>query len=198
MVVLLAGTITAAFTSGFDFLYPVRILAAGAVLWWCRWEYRGLGWTVSWEAVGMGLLVFGIWLGLEEVVAVASESTVESGLETLPTASRLAWLCARILGSVIVIPFAEELAFRAYLTRRLMRAEVGSVAPGTFSWFSFLVSSALFGALHGRWLAGCIAGMAYAIVLYRRKSIGDCVLAHGVTNFLIALYVLICGTWSLW
>ena len=36
---------------------------------------------------------------------------------------------------------------------------------GRFSWWSFLVSSACFGLLHGRWLAGVIAGMAYAVAL---------------------------------
>jgi membrane protease YdiL (CAAX protease family) len=55
-----------------------------------------------------------------------------------------------------------------------------------------------FGALHGRWLAGTLAGLCYALALYRRGRLGDAVLAHATTNALIAADVLATGTWSLW
>ena len=67
-----------------------------------------------------------------------------------------------------------------------------------FSWVAFLVSSVLFGLLHGRWLAGVLAGMLYALAFYRRRSLGDAVAAHAVTNALIAAYVLSTGAWSMW
>jgi CAAX prenyl protease-like protein len=108
------------------------------------------------------------------------------------------WLLFRVLGSVVTVPLAEELAFRGYLTRRLLAADFQAVPPGRFSWFSFLLSSALFGALHGRWLAGMLAGMGYALALNRRGQLADAVVAHGVTNALIAAYVLATGSWSLW
>lgn len=66
------------------------------------------------------------------------------------------------------------------------------------TWLSFLGSSVLFGALHGRWLAGTIAGMLYAAALYRRGSVSEAVLAHATTNGLIALAVLLGGLWSFW
>jgi membrane protease YdiL (CAAX protease family) len=50
----------------------------------------------------------------------------------------------------------------------------------------------------GRWLAGTLAGMLYAIALYRRGQLVDAVLAHGTTNALLAVYVLTTGSWSLW
>ena len=78
-----------------------------------------------------------------------------------------------MVGSVVTVPLAEELAFRGYLTRRLMATEFQEIPLGRFTWFSFLISSALFGALHGRWLAGILAGMLYALALYRRKDLGE-------------------------
>ena len=51
-----------------------------------------------------------------------------------------------------------------------------------------VVSSVVFGLLHGRWLAGMLAGMAYAVALYRRGQMGGAVYAH----------VLCFGRWSLW
>ena len=48
------------------------------------------------------------------------------------------------------------------------------------------------------WLAGCLAGIAYAGVRYRRGQIGDAVVAHMTTNGLLSLYVLLTGHWSYW
>ena len=69
----------------------------------------------------------------------------------------------------------------------------------TFTWLSFGLSSVLFGVLHGRlWTAGVIAGMLYAWAYQRRGKIGDAVLAHAVTNALLAIGVLLTGDWRLW
>jgi CAAX prenyl protease-like protein len=67
-----------------------------------------------------------------------------------------------------------------------------------FAWLSFAVSSVLFGALHGRWLAGTVAGMCDAWALSRRGRVEDPILAHALTNTLIAADVLILGHWELW
>jgi CAAX prenyl protease-like protein len=96
------------------------------------------------------------------------------------------------------VPLAEELAFRAYLIRKLIANDFENVALGQFSWFSFLLTSVLFGLLHERWLAGTLAGMGYALALYRRGQIGDAVIAHMTTNALIAIFVLTQARWSLW
>jgi CAAX prenyl protease-like protein len=109
-----------------------------------------------------------------------------------------AWLVFRIIGSVITVPLAEELAFRGYLTRRLLSREFTEIAPGRLNWWTLVISSLLFGALHGRWIAGTMAGMAYGLVYHRRGQLADAVLALGVTNGLIAMSVLVAGNWALW
>ena len=63
------------------------------------------------------------------------------------------WLGFRVIGSVVTVPLAEELAFRGYLTRRLCLSDFQSIPPGRMTWYSFLLSSFLFGALHGRFIA---------------------------------------------
>jgi CAAX prenyl protease-like protein len=67
-----------------------------------------------------------------------------------------------------------------------------------FTWLSFLLSSFLYGALHGRRLAGTVAGMFYAWAMYRRGRVEDAIMAHATTNALIAAEVLIFGHWNLW
>jgi CAAX prenyl protease-like protein len=74
---------------------------------------------------------------------------------------------------------------------------IGLISP-RFTWFSFLLSSVLFGALHGRWLAGTVAGMFYVWAMYRRGKVLDAIMAHATTNALIAAEVLLFGSWTLW
>ena len=119
-------------------------------------------------------------------------------LSSAPAVLAVAWLAFRVVGSAVTVPIAEELAFRGFLIRRLISPDFEAVSLRKFTLLSFLVSSVLFGALHGRWLAGVAAGMLYATAVYRRGRIADAVVAHAVTNALIAAAVLVGGQWTLW
>jgi CAAX prenyl protease-like protein len=141
--------------------------------------------------------VFLLWLALEPPAA-ARGGPLEAGLAELSWNAAGLWLGFRVIGSTVTVPLAEELAFRGYLIRKLVSPAFETVAPGRFTWMSFVVSSVAFGLLHGRWLAGTLAGMAYAAALYRQGRVGEAVYAHMTTNALIAIYVLWSGRWSLW
>ena len=52
--------------------------------------------------------------------------------------------------------------------------------------------------MHGAWLAGTVAGIGYALALYRRGVVGDAIIAHSTTNALLAIYVWQTQHWSLW
>src|SRR5262249_4000788 len=79
---------------------------------------------------------------------------------------------------------------RAYLPRGRVAADFEEGPLRRFTWLSFLASSAAFGALHGHWLAGTLAGMLYALAVYCRGRLADAVVAHATTNALLAAYVL--------
>ncbi|MGO9599671.1 MAG: exosortase E/protease, VPEID-CTERM system [Isosphaeraceae bacterium] len=201
LIVLVAtAMISRAFTEGFDSFYPARVIASGLCLWMYRNRYVELRLSFSWESVAVGIVVFLVWI-VPELLAyhgsvAASAGLIESGH---PYGARwIAWLAFRVLGSVVTVPLVEELAFRGYLTRRLIRPDYWSLPVGAFSWASFLVSSTLFGMMHSRWIEGTISGMIFALVLYRRRSLLDAVIAHATANGLIAAYVLTSGNWSLW
>jgi exosortase E/protease (VPEID-CTERM system) len=193
--------LTGAFSQHFDWLYPVRVLAVAATLWWFRRDYAAMSWNCSWFAVAVGAGMFGLWMALEFRLGnpAADSPLAQARAEGLAPAWAAAWVAFRILGTLVTVPVAEELAFRGYLTRRLIDPDFQSVPLGRFSWFSFLVSSVVFGALHGqRWLAGTLAGLVYALTLYRRGRLADSVWAHATTNAFIALYVLVSGNGGLW
>jgi CAAX prenyl protease-like protein len=111
----------------------------------------------------------------------------------------VAWLSFRILAATVTVPIAEELAFRGFLTRRLAAVDFESVKFQSLSLVPLIVSSLAFGLMHGnRWLAGTVAGFVYALALRQRGRIGDAVVAHGLTNALLAVWVLVTGDWGLW
>ena len=54
MALVAASMLTGAFTAGFDYGYPLRVLAVAGALWVFRHQYRDLRWTWSWTAVAIG------------------------------------------------------------------------------------------------------------------------------------------------
>ena len=198
LVVMASAMLTGAFSAGIDWLYPARVIATVWVLWVFRKHYTNLGWTLSWRAVAIGCATFAVWIALVPA-GPSSADQWPAALRSVPVHWAAAWLLLRVIGYTITVPLVEELAFRGYLTRRLMREDFDRLPIGLFSWGSFAISSLLFGALHGGyWLAGTIAGITFALALYQRRALGDAVLAHATTNGLIAVYVFATGRWSVW
>ena len=199
LTVVLVSMLTTVIThSGFDYYYPLRFFAVAGVLWFFRKAYQGLSWRCSWEAVAVGLGVFVLWMALEPASDAAANEVFGASLKGMGTGWASFWLFFRVVGSVVTVPIAEELAFRGYLCRRLIANDFQDVPMGKFTWFSFILSSVVFGILHGRWFAGTLAGLAFALVLYRHKRLSDAVWAHAITNALIAAYVLATATWTMW
>jgi CAAX prenyl protease-like protein len=142
--------------------------------------------------------VFVLWVALEPVPDPETANMIPDALAHMHWAAAAFWLIARIVGSTVVVPVAEELAFRGYLLRRLISPDFTAVSPRQFTASSFLISSVVFGMLHGRWLAGILAGMVYALAQYRRGQLTDAIVAHATTNGLLAAYVVIFGHWAFW
>lgn len=199
LAILATTMLTGAFTPGgsFDALYPLRVLAALAALAGSRRVVAAVAVRWSWPAVAAGVGVFALWRALERPDPVAS-AALRGAVWGLPAWAAALWILARVVGSVVTVPLAEELAFRGYLTRRWLGADFESVAPTRLTALALLGSSLLFGVLHGRWLAGTLAGLVYAGCYRRRGDLGEAILAHAVTNGLIAGAVLFNGSWSLW
>jgi len=198
VALLAVAMVTGAFAAGFDRLYPLRIAVVGAVIWGSWRTYANLQWRVSFGALAIGIATFLVWMAMLPA-DLTSKDSWPAALQSMPWSWAAAWLGLRVVGYVLVAPLVEELAFRGYATRRFISPDVDNVPVGSFSWPSFLLSSLIFGAFHGRlWIAGTVAGMAFAYALYRRRSFGDAVLAHATTNGLIACYVFVTGNWSVW
>jgi exosortase E/protease (VPEID-CTERM system) len=198
LAVLATGMIATAFTAGFDYYYGLRLVVGGAVLYHYRRSYAALRWTWSWTAIAIGAGVFLIWTPLALLQEQPhTASGFPAALAGMGQWWASTWMVLRLFGYILLTPLVEELAFRAYLTTRIIGVDCQEA--GQFTWLSFLSSSLLFGLFHqSNWLPASVAGMAYAFALYRRRQLIDSVLAHATTNGLIAGYVLMTERWALW
>ncbi len=192
LAVLLGTMLGAAFTTDFPLLYPVRIVLGSLTLAVFFGTYRQLFQRPDWgRAILVGLAVYAVW------IALVKSAPADTVWPLLSPALAWTWVAIRVLGSSIVVPLVEELAFRGYLQRRLQAEDFDTVEPARTGWLALLGSSILFGLLHQDWLAAVLAGLAYGL-LYRKGGLSECTIAHGVTNFAISIQVLTLGHWSLW
>jgi exosortase E/protease (VPEID-CTERM system) len=204
LTILVAAMLSRAASAQFEWLYPLRFFAAAAILWRYRSVYRSPGqrldWSFGWVSLLVGCAAFAIWLALDLLLSKQGIDTVIGPTLAAATPSlRISWMAIRALAAVITVPVAEELAFRGFLLRRIVSPAFLSVPSRNVTFLAILVSSIVFGLLHGdRWLAGTIAGLLYAFVYLRRGRIGDAVFAHVTTNALLAGYVILWGKWTLW
>lgn len=195
--ILAAGMISRAVSSGFETWYALR-LAAAAVALAIGWQpLRRLDWRPGWRGMAVGAGVFVLWLGAARLVL--APHGMPAALAAMPARARDVWIACRILTAVVVVPVAEELAYRGYLMRRLLARDFASVPFASVGWMPLLVTAVAFGALHGAlWLPGIAAGVAYGLVLTRTGRMGEAVAAHISTNLLLAAWVLAAGQWQLW
>lgn len=199
LAVLASAMLSRAMTGDFEWLYPLRILAACVVFWMYRLQYLGMDWRFTWRGPALGLLAFAIWMGFEWGLKGSPVAPAPAVWQAAPATARWAWTVGRLFGSVAVVPLVEELAFRGYLMRRFMTEEFDRLSPAAVTIWAVAGSSVLFGAMHGaHWLAGALTGLLYALAYIRKGQLADAVLAHAVTNGLIAAAVLGLGYWKLW
>ncbi|MFH1249047.1 MAG: CAAX prenyl protease-related protein [archaeon] len=169
--------------------YSVRI-GLTAILLLVFWKKYNISFKSLLFPALVGLGVFIVWILLP--FGAESEQFVPAGY----------LLLLKIFGFIIVTPIIEELFTRDFLIRTTVAIQDSTSfekSPiGMFSWPSFIVSVLFFGFAHNMIIAGIIAGILFNLVLYRTKSIGDCITSHAVANALVAAYVLFNGAWALW
>jgi CAAX prenyl protease-like protein len=108
-------------------------------------------------------------------------------------------LLLRGLRAALIVPIVEELFWRGWLMRWLISTDFSRIPLGTFAPQAFWITAALFAAEHGPyWDVGFAAGILYNWWMVRTKSLGDLILAHGITNACLSVYVVAAGKWEYW
>jgi exosortase E/protease (VPEID-CTERM system) len=197
LLVLAAGMISRASSGQFETWYALRLLAGGAALAVCWPRLGGLDWRFSWRAAAAGVAVFGLWLLASHFLL--TRHGMPAGLAAMAAPDRALWITGRVATAILVLPLAEELAYRGYLMRRLVAADFDSVPFAAVGWLPVLVSAIAYGILGGAaWPAGIAAGVVFAMLLIRTRRIGEAVAAHALVNALLGAAVLFGHQWQLW
>jgi CAAX prenyl protease-like protein len=157
--------------------------------------------------VAIGLAVFAIWIGPDLLFGPGYrhfwlfENPVmgRAGVAAPPPASYW-FLILRAAGSTLLVPPVEELFWRSWLMRWLINRDFLSVPLGKYAPPSaFWITAILFASEHGSyWEVGLAAGVLYNLLLNRTRNLTDCILAHVVTNGVLALYLVAAGQWQYW
>lgn len=167
-------------------------------------------------AIGIGVGVFVLWVGMETSIVktlvpsiaeayekwcVMPVGSMREAVESTPYAPAMAgWplTLVRIAGSAFVIAIIEEFFWRGYLMRTLRTPDFLDIDIGEFHAGSFLIVAAIFGLEHTEWAAGLVTGLVYGIFYLRSRDIWAVSIAHVTTNLALGVYVVATGNWQFW
>ncbi len=182
-------------------VYVFKTLLAVWMLWESREFVPEMRWRFSAEAVLVGVVIFGVWVGLDGYYPrLVKPGEPWNPHQQFGTGSAAAWsfALARLAGSSIVVPPLEEVFYRSFLYRYFVKIDFRAMPLGQFHPLSFAVTSILFGLMHPEWVAGILCGFGYQWLVVRNNRLGDAITAHAITNFLLGVWVIGRGAWSFW
>jgi CAAX prenyl protease-like protein len=186
--------------------FPARVAVLSAVIWVCReaLDFRVTHWMGS---IAIGIGVFVLWVAPDLIApgyrhSVFFENSVTGRVaSSFPEAFHVSTvaLVFRTVRAVLIVPIVEELFWRGWLMRWLIQPDFQKVALGAFQVSAFFITAALFASEHGPfWDVGFLAGVIYNAWMIRTRSLGDCIVAHAVTNGVLSGYVIAMGRWEYW
>ena len=186
-------------------LYGVTVLAVGALLLWCWREYGELASRQTLPdaregllAVAVGAAVFALWIHLDAPWMTLGTPAAGFVPRAADGSLDIALVAVRIAGAALLVPLMEELFWRSFLMRWIEQPTFQGVDPRRVGLKAIVLSTFVFMLAHTLWLAAVIAGLAYAWLYVRSGKLWTAVIAHAVTNGLLAVWVLMTGNWQFW
>lgn len=185
-------------------LYAIRVGFVLALLLLFARFYHELKWTVArlhprtWAAsIMVGVIVFALWVMPWPQWA---QTEMAAGFSPLRDNGEIDLVLAmvRLTGAALIVPIMEELFWRSFLLRWIKQQDFLNVDPAKVGWLAFAIVMVLFGLEHSLWLAGMLAGAAYAALYMTSRNLWAPIVAHAVTNGLLGLWVLNTSNWQYW
>lgn len=191
-------------------LYPATYLTKTIVvalllcLFWRH--YTSIRWSHSWLGVLTGIVGVFQWVGMQlwlqenfEFFRPAGEAFDPSSFFS-NSGLLYAFLAVRIAGAVLLVPIMEELFWRDFLWRTMIGPnDFRKVRVGKWDTQAVAIVCVAFACVHGHcWLTAVVWAAMIAWLLVQTGSLGACIIAHAVTNLLLAMYVLWTKDWAFW
>ncbi|WP_155121166.1 CAAX prenyl protease-related protein [Bryobacter aggregatus] len=187
--------------------YAVRVAIVAAVIWIFSRKVLDLRVRHFGVSLAIGIGVFLFWIAPDTLFpgwrqhwlftnSITGEVRVSLGAEQLASPFLLVF---RTLSAALLVPVLEELFWRAWMLRWLIKRDFETLPMGSYDSQSFWIVAALFALEHGPyWEVGLLTGIIYNWWFTRTKSLGDIIFVHGVTNLVLSLYVIWSGKWQFW
>lgn len=202
--------------SSYPVVYSVKLALTMAVLAAAWPAYRQFtGRPSAWGPV-VGVVGAAIWIGLCKLHlegplfslvglgqwADQNQRSAFNPFDHWPDAPGIAWLflSIRFLGLGAIVPLIEELFLRGFLMRFVIDADWWKVPFGTLTPLAVAAGTLVPILMHP--LSEALAVAAWftlvTVLMFKTRSLWDCVVAHAVTNLLLGIYVVASGDWFLW
>lgn len=157
-------------------------------------------------SIALGIAVFVLWIAPDTLIPgwrnhwVFQNSVAGTVKATIPPSELTPpMLVLRTMRAALLVPVLEELFWRGWLPRWLQDTNFSRIPLGQYTPFVFWATAALFAAEHGPyWEVGLACGVIYNWWMRRTRSLGDLMIAHGVTNLALSLFVIATGRWEFW
>jgi len=193
---LMAATLLAAmFAPNDQWLVGLKVALVGGAIWLFKDTALRMAWRLSPVAIAAGIGVGILWIATDPMAN--PRGSLQVWLGSLPWWLALVWISLRAINTVVLVPIAEELAFRGYLYRAIAGWGFDGNSPYRFNWLALCMSSLLFGIMHQRWIAGALSGAVYCLLVCRSNKLADAVVAHGFSNAAIVFWAIAAGQYSL-
>ncbi|MEI6323059.1 MAG: CAAX prenyl protease-related protein [bacterium] len=181
-------------------IYPIQsAVCAGALLWfWKSYDFSGTTATKLSIGVGVGVLIFGLWVAPQELFQQPHRLV---GFDPNAVPGFTGWVLAiRFVRLVLVVPLVEELFWRGFLLRYLVREDFTALPFGSATRFSFWAVVVAFMLVHSSvdWPAALLTGILLNLIAIRTRSLTVCVTAHAIANLLLGLYICATRQWGFW
>jgi hypothetical protein len=186
--------------------YIARVIITAALLIIGWKNYTKIRWNHWWLGIIVGVIgIFQwvpmqLWLQNHFEFFKPSDDVFNPFNEFASPAALWGFIAVRVIGAVIIVPIMEELFWRDFLWREIIAPNDFKLAGvGEFEWPAFLIVAVAFASVHGNWwLTAIVWGLMIGALLVYTKSLGACIIAHAVTNLLLAAYVLKTQDWAFW
>lgn len=103
-----------------------------------------------------------------------------------------------MFGTSVIIAVIEEHFYRGFLYRWMLGSPFFKIDAGLLNWRMLLLISLFFCVSHFEWGAAIICGICFGLLYIKTQDIWAAIIAHGVTNFLLGLYVIKYNGYQFW
>jgi CAAX prenyl protease-like protein len=187
--------------------FPFRVAILAASIWYFSSSVLSFRVVAPVLSILLGVAVFLIWVAPDALIPGYREhwlfqnailGKLRSSIDPHFLSDPLV-LVTRCIRAIVIVPIVEELFWRGWLMRWIIRTDFETVPMGTYAPASMWITALLFASEHGPyWEVGLAAGLLYNWWMVRTKNLGDCILAHAVTNGVLSLYVIFAHKWGYW